>query len=152
MRPLLESLQHQGFAHAIANSLYLTAVLSATHLLGFTLLMGSAVIGNLRLAGLLLPNLPVAEVAGPTRRAMAFGLAISVTTGFLLFSTRAAAASENGFFQLKMLLLLSASVVHFGWQLRVIDRDTAARRVAGVVGLMMWLGVALSACAFILLE
>ena len=39
-------------AHVIAESQWLTAALSSLHLLGFTLVMGSALLSNLRMLGL----------------------------------------------------------------------------------------------------
>jgi hypothetical protein len=152
---LLAALQHSRTAETITNSLYLTAGLSGVHLLGFTLLMGSALVANLRLVGIVLPNLPVSEVTGPTRRAIAIGLTISVTTGLLLFSTRATTAVENGIFQLKMILLLSASAFHFAVLPRFGVRDSGssgARRITAAVSLLLWVAVALAGCAFILLE
>jgi hypothetical protein len=72
------------------------------------------------------------------------GLAISVTTGVLLFAARATDVSANATFQLKMLLLLVAVVCHFAVAPRA--------RAGAVVSLAAWLALAVTACAFILLE
>jgi len=148
-------LQATPMATAIANSLYLLAGLSALHLVGFTLLMGSALVGNLRLLGVALSNLEVSEVIAPARRALAAGLAISVATGLLLFSTRATNAAANEIFQAKMALLVAAAAVHFGLQSRFarLDRPlTPGATAVGALGLVLWFGVALAGCAFIFLE
>jgi hypothetical protein len=155
LTPLLTWLQNTTVAMTIANSLYLLAVLSALHLVGFTLLMGSSLVGNLRLVGVLLPTLPVASVLAPTRRAIVVGLGISVTTGVLLFSTRANNAAHNWIFELKMALLVTATAFHFVVQSRfgrTDDAAAAAQGVVGVVGLVLWISVALAGCAFIFLE
>ena len=128
---------------AIAESLTLTATLSAVHLLGFTLVMGAALVGNFSLLGWLRAPGAVNEVSRACNRAILIGLAVSVTTGALLFAARATAVSANGTFQLKMLLLLAAAAFHF----------TVARSRAGAVGsLTLWIALAVTACAFILLE
>jgi len=151
---MLETLQHSAVATAIANSLLLTASLSALHVAGFALVSGGALVSNLRLLGVLFPDRPVAEIVGPTRRGMAAGLLVSVVTGALLFSTRATAASQNEFFQVKMTLLVGALLMQFIVQRRLVDLrpDAATFKGAGALGLMLWLGVGLAGCAFILLE
>ena len=132
-----------------------TASLSAIHLLGFTLVMGSSLLVNLRLLGALLPQRALNEVTRPASRAIALGLAISITTGALLFSARATSAIENRTFQMKILLLLAAVVFHFVIQSRVTQRPqpgVLALRTTAVFGLALWMGLAVVACWFILFE
>lgn len=151
---MLESLQHSALASAISNSLWLTAGLSALHVVGFSLVSGGALVSNLRLLGVLFRERPIAEIAGPTRRGMAIGLLLSAITGALLFVPRARAASGNEFFQLKMTLLVGAVLMQFVVQRRLLDvrPDAPAFRIAGAIGLALWIGVGLAGCAFILLE
>lgn len=142
-------------ASAIAQSVLLTGSLSALHLVGFTLLMGAAILSNLRLVGVLLHQRPVLEVANPAGRAIAVGLAISVVSGLLLFSARASVAIVNSIFQVKMLLLIAAALFHFGVHLKVARQTGATSsllRLTGTLGLVLWVGLALAGCAFILLE
>ena len=128
---------------AIAGSLTLTASLSAVHLLGFTLVMGAALVGNFNLLGWVRAPDASNELRRACNRAIALGLAISVTTGALLFAAQATAVSANGTFQLKMLLLVAAAAFHF----------TAARsRIGAAASVTLWIALAVTACAFILLE
>jgi hypothetical protein len=155
MMTLFSRIETTAVASAISQSVALTGGLSAIHLVGFTLLMGSAIVSNLRLTGALFADRPLAEIAVPTGRAIAVGLTISVVSGLLLFSARASAAAANRTFQLKMLLLVAAALFHFA-----VHRPVAARapsgtmvvRATGVVGLALWIALALAGCAFILLE
>jgi hypothetical protein len=152
---VFEWIEGTRVANAIRDSLMLTATLSAAHLLGFTLVTGGALLANLRCLGVLLPRQPLNEVMRAATRGIALGLAVSVLTGALSFSTRATAAAENGIFQLKMSLLVAAAVLHFAVQRRF---GRAARpeggvvRLTGALGLGLWVGLALAGCAFILLE
>lgn len=155
MSSFLEWIQTTGPATTVKESLLLTGALSAVHLLGFTLVTGGALVSNLRLLGVLFSQRPIEEVTEPAARGIAVGLILSVTTGLLLFAPRAMAASANRTFQLKMLLLLGAATFHFTLHRKVARRLPAAAglvRMTGGVGLVLWLGLALAGCAFILLE
>jgi len=117
--------------------------------------MGSALLVNLRLFDVLLPQRALIEVTRPASRVIALGLAISLSTGFPLFSARAMSAAENSTFQLKMLLLLAAVMFHFVIQGRVTRRPQSgvlALRMTAVSGLALWMGLAVTACWYILFE
>ena len=148
-------LETTDVARTIAESLLATASLSALHVIGFTLITGSALVANLRLLGVFLNQRPILEVTAPASRAIAVGLVVSVATGLLLFAARAASVSANGTFQVKMLLLVSAVVFHFAVHRNVTQRASVTApllRATGAVGLALWFGVAATGCAFILLE
>ena len=116
--------------------------------------MGSTLISNLRLVGVFLADRPLDEVTRPAARAAWIALVISAATGGLLFVPRASGAVENPTFQLKMLLLFTA----VGVQALAVPRvaharlQPAAARATGAAGLLLWLGLALAGCAFILFE
>jgi len=152
MFPWIES---TAIARSVGGSLWLTASLSAVHILGFTLIMGSALVSNLRMLDAVLPQVSLMEVIRPTNRAIVVGLAISLTTGVLQFSPRAISVAANSTFQTKMLLLLVAVVFHFMVQSRVArtpESGVLAMRTTAAAGLTLWMGLALAACWFILFE
>jgi hypothetical protein len=105
-------------------------------------------------------------VTRPASRGIAVGLTISVLTGVFLFAPRATAASVNWIFQLKMALLMAAVLFHVLVHRRVartprhnhisgqsaMSWSTPMQKATAVVGLLLWTGLALSGCAFILLE
>jgi hypothetical protein len=149
------SLEASALAARVRDSLVLTAGLSAVHVIGFTLIMGGALLSNLRLVGAIFRDRPIAEVVLPGTTAIFLGLAISVPTGALLFSARATAAAANSTFQLKMLLIVLA-VTGQTLLIRPTARHSAISRAKSValggVGLSLWVALALTACAYILLE
>ena len=152
---LFEWLEDTAIATTVGQSLTLTGLLSAIHLLGMTLLVGSAVVTWLRLLGVLLPERPVPEISRAVGNAMLLGLTVSVTTGLLLFAPRASSVAANSTFQLKMVLLLLAGVFHFTLFRRVTRRRepmSLMLRLGVAVGPMLWFGVALSGAWFILFE
>jgi len=145
MDSALAWLQATTLAGTVRESIGLTSALSALHALGFTCIMGGALFANLGRLGVLFPSRPAHELVVPGSRLIALGLAINLPTGLLLFAPRATIAGHNTFFELKMLLLLTAAAVQFG----LLRRDS---RALGAAGLALWLGLASAAGAFILLE
>jgi len=126
---VLDALQSSWFAGVISELPLATASLSSLHLLGFTLVMGSALFCGLHLLGLLLPGQPTAAIVRP--------------------------AAMNPIFRLKMLFLLGAVLLH-AFVVKPLEARPAAgvlrRRMSGFAVLVLWVGVAVAGCAFILLE
>jgi hypothetical protein len=140
-------------ALTVRDSLLLTGALSAVHVVGFTLVTGGALVANLNLLGLLFAGRSPLDVTRPASRGIAVGLVISAVTGALLFAARASAASVNGIFQVKMALLVTAVLFHASVHQRVASADNGAlRQGTAMIGLLLWIGLALAGCAFILLE
>ena len=148
-------LESTSVAIAVGGSLTLTASLSAAHLLGFTLLSGAALVLHLRLVGAMLQRTALLEVSRPAGVLVAIGLTVSIVTGFLLFAARATSVGANGIFQTKMSLLVIAVVWQASLQYRLARATPLSPRSApaiGAIGLLVWLSLAVTACAFILLE
>lgn len=141
-----------GVASAVRDSLWLTASLSAVHLLGVTLVGGGALIAGLRYSGLVFGDQAVAAVARPAGRAMLIGLGITVLTGALLVSPRASASAANGFFQVKMLCLLGAAACDVFVRRRGYAVPGPLATSAGLVRSVLYGAVLFAGCAFILLE
>ncbi len=154
MTPFFAWIEGTRLAITVRDSLLLTGALSAVHVVGFTLVTGGALVANLNLLGLLFAGRSPLDVTRPASRGIALGLAISIVTGALLFAPRASAASVNGIFQVKMALLVTAVLFHLSVHQRVArSGDTGAlRHGTAVIGLLLWIGLALAGCAFILLE
>jgi len=149
----LAAIENSVLAGTIKGSFALTAGLSAIHAVSFTLIMGGALFANLRLAGVLLRDRPQAEIMRLGTRSVAIGLAISVVTGLLMFAPRAVTASANHTFQLKLLLLVTCVAVQFLVIRPMVRRHPVdSHWIAGALGVVLWVSLALAACAYILLE
>ena len=152
---MLDALQASWLAQAVGESQLATASLSSLHLLGFTVVMGSAVLCSLHLLGVLLPEHPTPALVRPATRALLAGLGLSVVTGVLLVLPRAAGAAVNPTFRLKMLLLVAGVLLHavvVSSPAVTADAGVWTRRLSGLASLVVWAGVAVAGCAFILLE
>lgn len=130
-------LESTPLAVAVRDSLTATALLSGLHLVGMVLATGAAIVRGLHWNDRALS------------RAVRGGLALSVTTGALLFAPRATGAVENTFFQWKMLVLATAVAAEIVLSRRRSGAPAAAPRVAAT---LLWVAVACLGCAYILLE
>ena len=142
-------------AAAIRQSTLLTGFLSGLHLVGMTLIGGSALVSGLRATRAAFAEFPVPDVTRMTRRGIAIGATISVVSGLLLFAPRASTAIGSGYFQIKMLLLAVALAFHFIIHRALAGRrnaSAAAMRVSGAIGAALWFAVILAGCSYILLE
>jgi hypothetical protein len=152
--PLFEAIEASALAATIRESTWLTGLLSSVHLVGLALTLGGALFSALTLLGAIGPSEHRTDVIRPTSRAITIGLVISLVTGFLLFAPRAVSAAGNSTFQLKMSLLALAALLHLTLG-RAGSGQSASlglpRAVRGI-GLVLWIGVALAGCAYILLE
>jgi len=157
LAPMLDALQRSSFAQTIAQSQILTASLSALHVLGFAMVTSGALLLGLRALGRIFADRPVADVVRPAARLLAVGACMNILTGALLFSPRAASAVHNGFFQTKMLLLVSAAIVQIV-VMRNLGRQSHRHdsrfpsALGGALSAVLWLAVGAAGAAFILIE
>jgi hypothetical protein len=151
---LLAHLLLQGVPEAIpvnpiARWVWVFPVVESIHICGFTLLVGTATILDLRLLGLSFRQLPVSQVAKNLSPWINAGIVIQLITGAYLFSGDPDEYVQVAAFRTKMLMLLLALIFHF----TVIRMATAEARdsaplgwrgLAGVVSLGLWVSVLLA--------
>lgn len=155
---VIRTLDKTALAAAINSSSLTLGLLSGAHLIGYVIVVGSALVSSFRLLGWMLRDRPASQVLAATVRLQAIGLAVSVTAGVLLFIPRSAAALGNWIFQLKLALLVAAVLAQASVQ-AVLARGSSPRpprprveMVLGALSLLLWVSVALAGCAFILIE
>ena len=104
----LTALQGSELALALRFSRWGYAFVKTAHILGIALLVGAIVPLDLRLLGLWsgIERAVLLRVLVPVA---ATGLALAVTAGFLLFSTRAVDYAALPLFRIKLLLILAGS-------------------------------------------
>jgi hypothetical protein len=155
MAALFSWLESTGLARVVGESQSVTAWLSAVHAVSYTIVMSAGLVWSLHAGGLLLRQASSASVARPARRLLVVGLAISILTGISLFAPRASYTGPVGAFQLKLALIVGASILQFATTravLRGLPPAITTLRAAGVAGLVLWLALAATACWFILFE
>jgi hypothetical protein len=136
-------------AKAMREWLWLYPGVEIAHIVGFTLLVGSVVMFDLRVLGLS-KGIPVRRLSRHLLPWSVGALAIIVPTGLLMFSAHASDFLTNRAFQLKMALLLTAGLnaayFHMGPYQGVKSWDVdapapLAAKLSVALSLVLWLGV-----------
>jgi uncharacterized membrane protein len=123
-------------------------VVETLHVLGFTLLVGTVVILDLRLLGWRLQKQPVSRVARDLSPWIWTGIIMQFITGPYLFSGDPFEYVQVAAFRVKMMMMLVALIFHFT-AIRAATqpaRDTQPlgwRRLAAVVSVGLWVSVVL---------
>jgi hypothetical protein len=117
------------------------------HVLTLCVLVGTAVIVDLRLLGLTLQRVPASEVMARLLPWTAGGFAVMIASGALLFYAAPVVEYQNLFFRLKMaalaLAVLNALVFYRTVYRRVADWDVSpvpprAARLAAGLSMALW--------------
>ncbi len=146
---ILQGLPEAIPVNPIARWVWVFPVVESIHICGFTLLVGTVTILDLRLLGLCFRRQSISQVAKNLAPWINTGIAIQLITGAYLFSGDPGEYVQVPAFRSKMLLLLLALIFHF----TVIRKATAAtqdsaplgwRMPAAVVSLGLWVSVLLA--------
>jgi hypothetical protein len=136
-------------SNAMRDSAWLYPIVEIVHIAGFSVLVGSVVLFDLRVLGWA-RTLPVAALGRHLLRWALASLVLVVPAGLLLFSAHPVELAKNPIFQLKLALValagLNALAFHClpyrgvaGW-----DRERAApplARLGAALSILLWLGV-----------
>jgi len=132
---------------ALHESRYTFLIVLTVHVLTLCVLVGTAVMLDLRLLGLTLQRVPASEVLARLLPWAAAGFLVMVASGALLFYAAPVLEYRNLFFRLKMvtlaLVVLNAWVFHRTVYRKVADWDLdpdppRAVRVAAGLSLALW--------------
>jgi hypothetical protein len=146
---ILQGIHEAPPLNPIARWEWVFPIVEAIHICGFTLLVGTIVILDLRLLGISLRSQPISRLAKELSPWIWSGIVIQITTGPYLFSGDPHEYVQITAFRNKMLFLVLALIFHF----TVIRKattpaaDSAAlgwRKPAALVSLGLWFGVLLA--------
>lgn len=142
---VLAGIARLPLSRAIARANHLvTAGLQVVHVIGFVLLLASLLLITLRMLGLALTRQSVPQVAAETSRLLWLGVVLVISTGILMFLSGPTHYFYNRAFDVKMLLLLAALLVHVSLLQRLVKRDgppTILARMTALLSLLLWFGV-----------
>lgn len=143
-------LEHSYPADVIRESLWLYPVLEIIHITGISVLVGSAIMFDLRLLG----SARWLTVSGLSRHLLSWskrGLWLIIPSGLLLFSTNAESLSLDPTFWLKMVLLGIAGLNALVFQKFIFNRigiDVSGNEriprsalLSAIVSILLWIAV-----------
>jgi len=143
-------LEKTPWSIALHESIWVYPLVESVHVLTLCLFLGTAVMLDLRLLGVILRRVPVSEAAGQLFRWMAAGFVLMVISGSLLFYAIPVRTYLNIFFRIKVVMLvlagLNAWIFHRTVYRRVAEWDLdpvtpRAARVAGGLSLVLWAAI-----------
>jgi hypothetical protein len=123
-------------------------VVESIHICGFTLLVGTVAVLDLRLSDLALTRQSIANLAKSLAPWIYLGIAVQFITGPYLFTSSPHDYIHNPSFRMKMYFLAAALVFHF-----TVVRGAAGksqplgvgwRRLVAFVSIALWIGVIFS--------
>jgi hypothetical protein len=142
-------LETSAVAEAMRQWLWLYPAVEIVHIVGFVVLVGAALMFDLRLLGIS-PTLPVTAMERHLLRAARLSVLLVVPTGVLMFAAHATEMAENPAFRLKVGLLaaalLNAAFFHRApfRSVAAWDRNSTApvgARLTAVVSVLLWVAV-----------
>jgi len=132
---------------ALHESTYMYPLVESVHVLTLCLFVGMSVLFDLRLLGLVLPQVRASSVSARLMPWMKVGFAIMVISGALLFYAVPVRSFQNIFFRVKAIALvlagLNAWIFQVGIRRRTAEWDLQptpprAARMAGMASLALW--------------
>jgi len=145
--PFFQWCESTWLGTAIRDSRIAFPVIETFHLFALTMLLGSIVVMNLRLAGFMMRRQPVSQVARDLAPWTLSGLLVMLLTGTMLFLSEAMKCYANPSFRVKMMILFPAIIFHYTIYRKMTQPDEVrvlwGRLVAGF-SLVLWFGVGLA--------
>jgi hypothetical protein len=145
-----QALQGSLIGTSLSESIYAFPIIEGAHLIGLALSVGLILFVDLRLVGLFLRQVPVADLLQQLRRWLLAGFILTLSTGALLFTAEATKLIFLNVFWLKVTLIVLAGLNALWFELRW-GRNTAqwdtgtllptGVRLAGWTSLVLWAGV-----------
>ncbi len=147
LQPLAERLEQSGLGSAIAESRYAFPIIEGTHLLSLAISVGLIFLIDLRLVGLLMPDLPARTLVAQLRPYALSGYAIVFVSGVLLLWSEATSviASPAWTFKWIFMALAGFNALYFEFIVArrpVVDDDQLALprnlKLAGLASMGLW--------------
>ena len=143
MKQLFDWLVTSPWSQAMAAAEWVFPIVQTVHFIGFALLIGTIAMTDLRLLGAGLRRQNAADLARELKPWTLAGLAMILTSGFLMFSSSANAYPNNPSFRFKMTCLAMALLFHFTVHRRALRPAASGSRakLAGAASLLLWSAV-----------
>jgi hypothetical protein len=142
-------LDHTPLGEALRNNRVLFPLVSAIHLLGLALLVGTILVVDLGLVGAGMRRQPVSRVAGQLEPLTWTGLAVMLITGPMLLTGEAIKMYCNEAFWIKLVFVVLAIAFYFTVHRKATSEGSsitpAKAKSVGIVSLTLWICAGLAA-------
>ena len=150
MLPFFEWLEQTGFSMTVNQSAWIYAIVQAFHLVTLAVFAGALLIVDLRLLGRGFTEQSVKEVARDAQPWLVLGFIGLLVTGSVQLIAGATKEYYSEMFWMKMYILFAAIIYTFVFRRMVVQADPALLgpvwgKVAGLVSIALWVGVAVPA-------
>jgi hypothetical protein len=148
--PFCEWLASTPGSIALHESLYMYPLVESSHVLTLCLFVGMSVMWDLRLLGVVLPNVSMSDMSRRVWPLMLVGFILMTISGILLFYAIPIRSYQSIWFRVKVIMLVAAGVnawtFHRSVYRSVESWDTARRpprraRTAAIASLALWAGI-----------
>jgi len=140
----------QSWSTQIHESIYLYAWIETTHVLTLMVFLGMLFVIDLRMLGLIFPNVRASTIAERLDRPMMIGLGLMVVSGLLLYYAIPVRTTQSIWFRIKVVLLILAAINAFAFRARMqasVDswdldpKPPRHIRLGAAVSIGLWAGV-----------
>jgi len=141
---------YSSWSAQLLGSVHWWMLLEATHILTLAVFAGGLLFLDLRVLGVVLPNVPFRRVNSSLLPVIVGGFVVIIITGLLLFFAKPFDYYHNIAFRLKVLFLILAGINVFFFELRVkanaaawekAPRAPVAERRLALLSLLVWVAV-----------
>ena len=143
-------LDTQSWSTQIHESIYLYAWIETTHVLTLMVFLGMLFVIDLRMLGLVFPNVRASTIAQRLDRPMMIGFGLMVISGLLLYYAIPVRTTQSLWFRIKVVLLILAAINAFTFRARMQasadswDLDPKSPRhirLGAAISIGLWAGV-----------
>ncbi len=146
-----QRIEDSSWATDLHESFYMFPLIEGSHLLGLALSVGLLAIIDLRLLGVILTDVPKAQLLKQLRPWLLWGFVATFATGLILLATQATEAFHNPAFLYKLLFIAFAGINALVFELNVVRKWATDEhvskfkdRLAGGISLSLWVLVIVS--------
>ncbi len=141
---ITHAIQFSGWATDLRESALAYPIIMSLHLTMIAFFGGLILVTDLRLLGLILRDVPAADVIRGLRPWKQLGFVVMVTCGLLLAGSKAEQYAPNPYFQIKILLLFCVAVHALAFRRSVYggaEPRPGTAKLAAYLSLAIWLGI-----------
>ena len=147
---IIHTMQNSAIGTGIRESIWLFPIVETTHVLALALSVGVLIWFDLRLMGWGMRHQPVSQVHKQLMPLAFFGFVVMTISGILLFWSEPEKCYSSGFFRVKVLFLvlatINAGIFEFRTKKSIEDWDKypippVQARMAGLISIISWAAV-----------